>query len=111
MIVSTGFAVLRPKSALSPKFLGYWIQSEKMIDAIVAHSVGVSYPAINAADLVRLQIVKIPLTEQTAIADYLDKQTAQIDRLCYTVNQTISRLKEYRNALITQAVTGKIKVN
>jgi type I restriction-modification system specificity determinant len=51
-----------------------------------------------------------PLVEQAAIADYLDQETAKIDRLCDTVNQTIGRLKEYRTALITQAVTGKIKV-
>lgn len=51
-----------------------------------------------------------PLPEQTAIADYLDEQTAKIDHLSDTVNQTIARLKEYRSALITQAVTGKIKV-
>lgn len=48
LIVSTGFAVLRHKAELSPKFLGYWVQSENMINTIVAHSVGVSYPAINA---------------------------------------------------------------
>ncbi|WGE50185.1 restriction endonuclease subunit S [Actinobacillus equuli subsp. haemolyticus] len=110
LVVSTGFAVLRPKENLLPKFLSYWVQSEKMIRAIIANSVGVSYPAINATDLVRLPIVKIPLSEQTAIANYLDKETAKIDRLCDTVNQTINRLQEYRTALITQVVTGKIKV-
>lgn len=51
-----------------------------------------------------------PLEEQNSITDYLDQETAKIDRLCDTVNQTIGRLKEYRTALITQAVTGKIKV-
>lgn len=51
-----------------------------------------------------------PLEEQNSITDYLDQETAKIDRLCETVNQTIGRLKEYRTALITQAVTGKIKV-
>lgn len=57
------------------------------------------------------QKICIPsLEEQAAIADYLDQETAKIDRLCDTVNQTIGRLKEYRTALITQAVTGKIKV-
>ena len=48
--------------------------------------------------------------EQTAIADYLDEQTAHIDCLSQKVEQAIGRLKEYRTALITQAVTGKIKV-
>jgi putative type I restriction-modification system specificity determinant for hsdM and hsdR (hsdS) len=51
-----------------------------------------------------------PLEEQSSITEYLDNETAKIDRLCETVNQTIGRLKEYRTALITQAVTGKIKV-
>lgn len=110
LIVSTGFVVLRPRDSLLPKFLGYWVQAENMIGAIVANSVGVSYPAINASDLVRLPIVKLPMEEQAAIADYLDTETDKIDRLCDTVNQTIGRLKEYRTALITQAVTGKIKV-
>ena len=51
-----------------------------------------------------------PLAEQTAIADYLDTQTAQIDALSDKIRQTIARLQEYRRTLITQAVTGKIKV-
>ncbi len=51
-----------------------------------------------------------PLSEQTAIANYLDEQTADIDRLSDTVRQTIDRLQEYRSTLITQVVTGKIKV-
>ena len=51
-----------------------------------------------------------PLPEQTAIAHYLDTQTAQIDALSDKIRQTIARLQEYRRTLITQAVTGKIKV-
>lgn len=57
-----------------------------------------------------LNIAFPPLPEQTAIADYLDEQTAQIDRLSERVQQVIDSLKSYRSALITQAVTGKIKV-
>ena len=51
-----------------------------------------------------------PLSEQTAIANYLDEQTAHIDRLSDTVRQTIDRLQEYRSTLITQVVTGKVRV-
>lgn len=57
-----------------------------------------------------LNIAFPPLAEQTAIATYLDEQTAQIDRLSERVRQVIDSLKSYRSALITQAVTGKIKV-
>ncbi len=51
-----------------------------------------------------------PLSEQTAIATYLDRETAKIDRLVEKVELLISRLQEYRAALITAAVTGKIDV-
>ncbi len=51
-----------------------------------------------------------PLPEQTAISTYLDRETAKIDRLVEKVELLISCLQEYRAALITAAVTGKIDV-
>lgn len=105
LIVSTGFAVLRPRENLFPRFLGYWVQSENMIGAIVSNSVGVSYPAINATDLVRLPIVKLPLKEQTAIAHYLDTKLGEIDALIGKQQTLLEKLAEQRTAVITHAVT------
>ena len=51
-----------------------------------------------------------PLAEQNDIVRYLDQESQKIDQMTETVNRTIERLKEYRSTLITQAVTGKIKV-
>lgn len=51
-----------------------------------------------------------PLLEQQAIADYLDKKTAQLDRIIDTINSQIEKLKDLRKALINDVVTGKIKV-
>ena len=51
-----------------------------------------------------------PISEQTSIATYLDRETAKIDKLTDKVEQVIERLQEYRTALITAAVTGKIDV-
>ena len=51
-----------------------------------------------------------PLLEQQAIAAYLDKKTAQMDRIIDTINSQIEKLKDLRKALINDAVTGKIKV-
>ena len=44
------------------------------------------------------------------IADYLDRETNKIDRMVAKVEEAIERLQEYRTALITAAVTGKIDV-
>ena len=51
-----------------------------------------------------------PLAEQRAIAGYLDREAKQIDDLITKVVTVIERLQEYRTALITAAVTGKIDV-
>lgn len=51
-----------------------------------------------------------PLSEQTAIADYLDKKCATIDKQISKVEKQIELLNEYKQSVITECVTGKRKV-
>ena len=51
-----------------------------------------------------------PVSVQCAIAAFMDRETQKIDALVEKVRQAIARLKEYRTALISAAVTGKIDV-
>ncbi len=51
-----------------------------------------------------------PLPEQQAIAAYLDRETARLDGLKARMETLLARLQEYRAALISAAVTGKIDV-
>ena len=90
------------------KFLFYWLWHRRPI--LISLSNGGGQPNLSQDDLRKLKIPIPSYEEQINIAEYLDQETVKIDRLCETVNQTIGRLKEYRTALITQAVTGKIKV-
>lgn len=105
MIVSTGFAVIRPKENLHSGFAGYLLQSNGFVGEVVAKSVGVSYPAINASDLVRIPAVEPPLDEQQAIARFLDFKTAKIDALIAKKKSLLDKLAEKRTALISHAVT------
>ena len=50
------------------------------------------------------------MSEQRAIAAFLDRETAKIDALVAKVRAVIDRFKELRTALISAAVTGKIDV-
>ena len=104
MIASTGFAVIRPR-AVNSAFLGYLFRSEFLVAAIIARSVGVSYPAINASDLMRLSIPVPRVDEQSAIATFVDRETAKIDALIAEQEKLIALLKEKRQALISHAVT------
>lgn len=51
-----------------------------------------------------------PLTEQQAIADYLDKKCAEIDGLKAKLSKKRETLKELRQSIISEVVTGKRKV-
>lgn len=51
-----------------------------------------------------------PIAEQEEIAGFLDAECAGIDRLISKSAEMIDTLREYRSALITNAVTGKIDV-
>ncbi|MCQ2270814.1 MAG: restriction endonuclease subunit S [Bacteroidales bacterium] len=51
-----------------------------------------------------------PLSEQQAIADYLDEKCAEIDELIAIKQQKIEALKEYKKSVIFEYVTGKKEV-
>ena len=108
-VVSTGFAVIRPQK-LDSEFATWAFREYGFIEEIVARSTGVSYPAINASQIGDLPIPLPPRSEQRAIAAFLEREAAHIDALSSRVEAAIDRLQEYRTALITAAVTGKIDV-
>ena len=109
MVVSTGFAVVRPIN-LDADFASWVLREQGLVDEIVARSVGVSYPAINAPEIGNLAVPIPPVGERRAIADFLEMSTRLNDELRHQIENAIERLLEYRAALITAAVTGKIDV-
>lgn len=106
LIVSTGFAVVRPQSGdLDPEFCRYALREPEFLAEVVRKSVGVSYPAINASDLGDIRIPLPPLDRQRAIAAYLDRETAKLDAMVAAKERLLALLAEKRRAMITHAVT------
>ena len=105
LIASTGFCIVRPNDDVDSGFLGWAAKSEPFVSEVVARSVGVSYPAINASELVTIDMPLPPLDIQRRIARFLDEKTAQIDGLIEKKRALLDRLAEKRQARITRAVT------
>lgn len=103
-IVSTGFAVIRPRR-VSPTFLSYALREPGLINEIVARSVGVSYPAVNASEIGTLTVPLPAENEQCAIGDFLNRKTSRLDTLVAKKRTLIERLKEKAAALISCTVT------
>lgn len=111
LVASTGFAVLRPNGTLHPRF-AYWAAlSEPFIENVVAHSEGVSYPAINPSVLGSLHLPVPPVGAQAHIANFLDEQTARIDALIAEKDRLLGSLKDaiesYAFHLVTEGLEGK----
>ena len=86
--------------------------------SILYHSVGyydslvnrVSIPHLTKEKLESVTFLRPPLSEQQQIVEYLDEQTQLIDNTVSIEKKRIELLKEYRQSLISEVVTGKLKV-
>lgn len=105
VIVSTGFAVYTPDEAIYPQYLYYFCKSEGFVQEIDKNSYGIAYPAINTDLLSRICIAYPCYEEQQAIADFLDKECAQIDSITADLEKQIELLQQYKKSLITETVT------
>ena len=93
---------------LDPLFTTYYLKT--MRDFIVKCGKYTTLPIINQDETKNIIFTLPPLLEQQAIAAFLDRETGKIDALVSKVETVIEKLKEYRTALISAAVTGKIDV-
>lgn len=93
-----------------PKYLLYLFRSFPLMEQVESLMIGSTFRRINVGQIHAFWICIPPLAEQVAIAAFLDKEMARIERLLQRVSEAIERLQEYRTALITAAVTGKIDV-
>ena len=103
-VVSTGFAVLRPRG-ISSKFAKYAFSSSYFIERIVSESTGVNYPAISSEKLMNFSIPIPDSKSQSEISDYIDKIESKLNLLISKQEKMIGLLKEKRQAIITKAVT------
>ena len=67
-------------------------------------------PILNNEFFKKLILVQPPLAEQNRIVEYLNEQMQKFNNSKIAYQTQIDRLKEYKNILINQAVTGKIKI-
>jgi type I restriction enzyme S subunit len=90
----------------------------RYLQALLAHlaplfllnAVKSAVPGVDRNDIHPIAAAVPPIAEQKAMADFLEREMANIDTMTRRIQVAIDRLQEYRRALITAAVTGKIDV-
>lgn len=111
-VMPTNFAGrLRPARDIDSRFACYMfasLYSGGRTRAAIKQTTGIQNLDLDALLATR---VRCPVfSEQRAIADYLDRETARIDALIETIGRQLALLQEHRQALITAAVTGELDV-
>lgn len=112
-IVSPAYFVFDLEGNLNPRFFHLAIRSKLYVSFFGAASDGVR---IGQWDLSKERMKNIPflippLPEQKAIAEFLDKKTALIDKAIQIKEKQIALLQERRQILIQQAVTRGLDPN
>jgi type I restriction enzyme S subunit len=109
--VNQHIALTRPVlDRVSPRWIAYCFLSAIGKSQFQQLLYGGTKDGLGLDDVRNLIASLPPVKEQTAIVEFLDKESAKTDSLIAKVREGIEKLKEYRTALISAAVTGKIDV-
>jgi type I restriction enzyme, S subunit len=103
--VNSSIAVITPRPSIDSVFLYYLFQSTFMIGTIQQIKGGMGVPHLFQEDLNKFALPVPSVSEQTAIAAFLDRETGKIDALVAEQEKLIALLKEKRQAVISHAVT------
>ncbi|MFH1536028.1 MAG: restriction endonuclease subunit S [Patescibacteria group bacterium] len=107
----TEFLVLSPQKNVNDDYIFYLVQSSYFISLTNATSYGVKMPRTSWEALSTYYIPLPPENERVAIANYLNRITLNVNLLINTIKAQNQKLQEFRQALISNVVTGKVKVN
>ena len=111
-IISPAYHIFKMPNCMFPDYANYLLRSKCMVSQFEMSSRGVgSIQRTLNFNWLNNKIVPVPpLSEQNQIVSYLDAKTSKIDKLIANVTKEIERIKEYKQRLISDVVTGQIKV-
>jgi type I restriction enzyme S subunit len=85
-------------------------QIKRLEGTLRAVAPSATLPILDQGEIGDVVLALPEVDEQRVIANFLDRETAKLDAMVTKIEIAIERLQEYRTALITAAVTGKIDV-
>lgn len=97
--------IFRCENSINPRFGHKFILSKNFIEVTNSSTYGSKMPRVAWEFISNLLVCVPPLPEQTAIAAYLDRKTAEIDALIADKKRLLELYEEEKTAIINQAVT------
>lgn len=104
------FYVFRPKNTIFPDFGKYRMLDFSFIEVTNSSTYGSKMPRVSWEFIADLEIAFPSFEEQQSIVNYIESETTRLDDKINNTEKLIELLKEYREALISEVVMGKVKV-
>lgn len=100
--------IYRPNTnRFDKQFLVYLMNCQYYSDYVTNQGRGATMKRISRSQLAKIKIIVPPLSEQQAIATYLDEKCTKIDAIVENLNQQIEKHKLLKRALINEVITGQ----
>tara|TARA_E500000318_G_C3566874_1_gene216070 strand:- start:2518 stop:3948 length:1431 start_codon:yes stop_codon:yes gene_type:complete len=93
---------------VKPKFIKYYLDSPAYWDLVSGASAGIAVQNINATKLSNFEINLPPKLEQDRIVAKLDRLMGRVETMQKGLERIPKLLKDFRQQVLTQAVTGKL---
>lgn len=98
--------ILKPLAGVDYEYMFYTMECADYSTFIT----GSAQPKLSQEKINQVQYPLPPIDEQEAIVTYIEQQTSKLDSSITKALRQIELLKEYKQSLITEVVTGKRKV-
>lgn len=111
-VVSSDYAVYKCKDSADPRYIVTLFGTQMYRTAFdrKASGVGDGFSRLYTDDLFSFYAIFPPLEEQQAIVAYIDEKLQKIDQYMSDLQREIDYLKEFKQRLISDAVTGQLCV-
>ena len=113
-VISPAYVNLRKRTEINSKFFDYFFKCQYWTMAMFAHGKGISFDnrwTINADTILNYEIPLPPYDIQNSIVEAIKMGIAKVDKLVEIQQAQIEKLKEYKQSVITEAVTKGIDPN
>jgi type I restriction enzyme S subunit len=108
-IITSAYVVCRPRTGVNYDYYTYLFKS--MDSMKLFHGMGTGIRLTLSFKELKKQIIPIPpQSEQNAVVKFIKDKDAKFDALTSKLQQEIESIKEYKQRLISDVVTGQIKV-
>jgi len=110
-VILSSLGLVKPdKELIDSYYLRYFLISEINVSQMFSLIAGAALTRLTIDKIKHLIITIPPLKEQGLIVSYLDKELKDLDLILGQIKHSVKKLKQFRQSIISEAVTGKIDV-